>query len=392
MTKLERLHYDLQEGAVKLSGEQLKQAEEFARAIDDRVRLQRQERVEIELANQAMQNRRSIEDSMRNISNIGASYNMSDREFGLFQQRQQLDIDYQRQLEDLSHRERQELVGKSNEEIQVTRDKYRRLRALAEDYHNTRVNLWQQEVTETEKFATDIAANVRKGIKEVGDWYNSLGKDIQNATVSWAERCSDAIATFVRKGKFDFKSLADSILDDVTRMASRQFTSGLFSLFGSLFGGGGGSSVFGPSWLNSMIGLSSSGYTGHGGKYQPAGIVHKGEFVINANSTRKLGLDFLNALNSYATGGYVTPLPSIVKSGSLDESNHLGGGVTVNVYNQTNSQVTARRNNTTGAIDVFVRQAVDAVADSISTGGIVANAMQNTYALNRGAGTQRTGF
>ena len=392
MTKLERLHYDLQEGAVKLSGEQLKQAEEFARAIDDRVRLQRQERVEIELANQAMQNRRSIEDSMRNISNIGASYNMSDREFGLFQQRQQLDIDYQRQLEDLSHRERQELVGKSNEEIQVTRDKYRRLRALAEDYHNTRVNLWQQEVTETEKFATDIAANVRKGIKEVGDWYNSLGKDIQNATVSWAERCSDAIATFVRKGKFDFKSLADSILDDVTRMASRQFTSGLFSLFGSLFGGGGGSSVFGPSWLNSMIGLSSGGYTGHGGKYQPAGIVHKGEFVINANSTRKLGLDFLNALNSYATGGYVTPLPSIVKSGSLDESNHLGGGVTVNVYNQTNSQVTARRNNTTGAIDVFVRQAVDAVADSISTGGIVANAMQNTYALNRGAGTQRTGF
>ena len=390
MTKLERLHYDLQEGAVKLSGEQLKQAEEFARAIDDRVRLQRQERVEIELANQAMQNRRSIEDSMRNISNIGASYNMSDREFGLFQQRQQLDIDYQRQLEDLAHRERQELVGKSNEEIQVTRDKYRRLRALAEDYHNTRVNLWQQEVTETEKFATDIAANVRKGIKEVGDWYNSLGKDIQNATVSWAERCSDAIATFVRKGKFDFKSLADSILDDVTRMASRQFTSGLFSLFGSLFGGGGGY-VF-DSGFNSLIGLASGGYTGHGGKYQPAGIVHKGEFVINANSTRKLGLDFLNALNSYATGGYVTPLPSIVKSGSLDESNHLGGGVTVNVYNQTNSQVTARRNNTTGAIDVFVRQAVDAVADSISTGGIVANAMQNTYALNRGAGTQRTGF
>ena len=390
MTKLERLHYDLQEGAVKLSGDQLKQAEEFARAIDDRVRLQRQERVEIELANQAMQNRRSLEDQMRNISNIGVSYNMSDRQFGLFQQRQQLDIDYQRQLEDLAHRERQELVGKSNEEIQVTRDKYRRLRALAEDYHNTRVNLWQQEVTETEKFATDIAANVRKGIKEVGDWYNSLGKDIQNATVSWAERCSDAIATFVRKGKFDFKSLADSILDDVTRMASRQFTSGLFSLFGSLFGGGGGY-VF-DSGFNSLIGLASGGYTGHGGKYQPAGIVHKGEFVINANSTRKLGLDFLNALNSYATGGYVTPLPSIVKSGSLDESNHLGGGVTVNVYNQTNSQVTARRNNTTGAIDVFVRQAVDAVADSISTGGIVANAMQNTYALNRGAGTQRTGF
>jgi len=53
--------------------------------------------------------------------------------------------------------------------------------------------------------------------------------------------------------------------------------------------------------------LSSGGYTGDGGKYEPAGIVHRGEYVINAASTRKLGLAYLSRLNGYANGGFVGP-------------------------------------------------------------------------------------
>lgn len=34
-------------------------------------------------------------------------------------------------------------------------------------------------------------------------------------------------------------------------------------------------------------GFSEGGYTGNGGKYQPAGVVHKGEFVINKENTSK---------------------------------------------------------------------------------------------------------
>lgn len=33
--------------------------------------------------------------------------------------------------------------------------------------------------------------------------------------------------------------------------------------------------------------------------------MHRGEYVINAASTRALGLDFLGRLNGYAGGGYV---------------------------------------------------------------------------------------
>jgi hypothetical protein len=36
-----------------------------------------------------------------------------------------------------------------------------------------------------------------------------------------------------------------------------------------------------------VAGFAEGGYTGDGGKYTPAGIVHKGEFVINKENTRK---------------------------------------------------------------------------------------------------------
>lgn len=43
--------------------------------------------------------------------------------------------------------------------------------------------------------------------------------------------------------------------------------------------------------------FSEGGYTGDGGKYDPAGIVHKGEFVIDKEMTSKLGLRGANMSN-----------------------------------------------------------------------------------------------
>ena len=42
---------------------------------------------------------------------------------------------------------------------------------------------------------------------------------------------------------------------------------------------------------------SSGGYTGNGGKYQPMGIVHGGEYVMTKEATSRLGINTLNALN-----------------------------------------------------------------------------------------------
>lgn len=42
---------------------------------------------------------------------------------------------------------------------------------------------------------------------------------------------------------------------------------------------------------------SSGGYTGNGGKYEPMGIVHGGEYVMTKEATSRLGVHTLNALN-----------------------------------------------------------------------------------------------
>jgi murein DD-endopeptidase MepM/ murein hydrolase activator NlpD/phage-related minor tail protein len=59
-------------------------------------------------------------------------------------------------------------------------------------------------------------------------------------------------------------------------------------------------------------GFANGGYTGDGGKYQPAGIVHAGEYVFTKEQTKRAGVGNLSAmaqsLTGYANGGRVAPL------------------------------------------------------------------------------------
>lgn len=48
----------------------------------------------------------------------------------------------------------------------------------------------------------------------------------------------------------------------------------------------------------SGVGFASGGYTGPGGKYQPAGIVHKGGYVFDQASTNRIGVSQLEALRN----------------------------------------------------------------------------------------------
>jgi TP901 family phage tail tape measure protein len=59
---------------------------------------------------------------------------------------------------------------------------------------------------------------------------------------------------------------------------------------------------------NGVGGFYEGGYTGPGGKYDPAGIVHAGEYVLTKEQTSRLGLDRIEAFanRGYATGGFVS--------------------------------------------------------------------------------------
>ncbi|MDY0506251.1 phage tail tape measure protein [Pasteurella multocida] len=50
--------------------------------------------------------------------------------------------------------------------------------------------------------------------------------------------------------------------------------------------------------MAAMTGFAGGGYTGNGGRYDPAGIVHRGEFVFNKSATSRLGTGFLSTLHN----------------------------------------------------------------------------------------------
>jgi len=62
--------------------------------------------------------------------------------------------------------------------------------------------------------------------------------------------------------------------------------------------------------IKSASGFAEGGYTGNGGKYEPAGIVHRGEYVMDKATVSKIGVGNLDAMRAsisrgYATGGMV---------------------------------------------------------------------------------------
>jgi len=65
------------------------------------------------------------------------------------------------------------------------------------------------------------------------------------------------------------------------------------------------------------IKFDTGGYTGTGAKYEPAGIVHKGEYVFDKQTVDKIGVMFFQSLHAklkgYDVGGIVTA-PSLIGS------------------------------------------------------------------------------
>ncbi|HEY4145165.1 phage tail length tape measure family protein [Pinirhizobacter sp.] len=87
---------------------------------------------------------------------------------------------------------------------------------------------------------------------------------------------------------------------------------------GATFSGGstGGSSGSGSGSGSSSAGFAEGGYTGSGGKYQPAGIVHAGEGVLNQQEIGALG----------GPGGFYA-LRNAIRTGALQMPGYADGGL-----------------------------------------------------------------
>lgn len=119
----------------------------------------------------------------------------------------------------------------------------------------------------------------------------------------------DATHTFI-DGMVRGEKAAKSFANSLSSIGQRLEDAGLNVIFNQLFDvtdkkpqSGGG--LFGG--VKKLFGFSSGGYTGDGGTYDAAGIVHRGEYVLSKQAVQNIGvgnLDTLHSLLKAPNGGY----------------------------------------------------------------------------------------
>ena len=133
------------------------------------------------------------------------------------------------------------------------------------------------------------------------------------------------------------RSVLGGIAEDIARITLRQTVTApignwVSGAVGGLFGGSGESIAGG--FLSQIGGYADGGYTGAGGRLEPAGVVHRGEFVVQKRVVEQPGVrPMLEALNQgvaaqFANGGYVVPaLPPALPSLGIGRGYADGGYV-----------------------------------------------------------------
>lgn len=165
---------------------------------------------------------------------------------------------------------------------------------------------------------------------------NDLGRDVTGNLVSGLVEGRNAADVLSDALKRVGDHLLNDVLDSLFKIRDASSGNWFTNLLGGAFGGGGGFTGFEKAWTAAVPGLwSDGGYTGPGGKHQPAGIVHKGEVVWSqADVQRAGGVGAVEAMRrgqaGYANGGPVMPgaIPQIPRMPSIAPA---GGGGSVSV-------------------------------------------------------------
>ncbi|MEB6104723.1 phage tail tape measure protein [Escherichia coli] len=158
-----------------------------------------------------------------------------------------------------------------------------------------------------------------------GDWLAGLksgwGEWAESATDSFSQVKSVATQTFdgiaqnmaamLTGSEQNWRGFTRSVLSMMTEILLKQAMVGIVGRIGSAIGGafGGGASASTGTAIEAAAAnfhFATGGFTGTGGKYEPAGIVHRGEFVFTKEATSRIGVGNLYRLmRGYAEGGYV---------------------------------------------------------------------------------------
>jgi hypothetical protein len=120
-------------------------------------------------------------------------------------------------------------------------------------------------------------------------------EEVQSASRAGADRIA-SVFEGMASGAMTAKQAVGQLIIELIKLALKK------RLLEAVSGAGG--SVFGKVLQAIGGGFAAGGYTGAGGKFEPAGIVHKGEYVLSAAATKAIGVPALEALHQRAKNGY----------------------------------------------------------------------------------------
>lgn len=165
----------------------------------------------------------------------------------------------------------------------------------------------QEYYAEEDSLRGNWLAGIKKSWAEYGETVNDINGQIENIGMSALIGLSDQLTEFLTTGKASFKDFASSIIGMIVKMIAQMV---VFNTLSGLMPGGGGGSFSFANMLGgggkAAKGYANGGYTGDGGKYEPKGIVHGGEFVFTKEATKRIGTrNLYKLMRGYANGGVV---------------------------------------------------------------------------------------
>ncbi|WP_124350341.1 phage tail tape measure protein [Pseudomonas chlororaphis] len=226
------------------------------------------------------------------LDNNLAGMGMGDQQRQRLQEQLNIQQQYQSQLDAL---EQQHNEGRISDNL------YSQETEALRSALQTRLAMQQQYYSDVEKAQSDWSLGASSAFQTYSEQARDVAGQTRTLFTNAFSNMEDGIVQFVKTGKLSFKDLADGIVADLVRIQVRKAAVGIFSsIAGSGIGG-----LF-----------SSGGYTGDGGKYEPKGVVHGGEFVVRKEVVSQPGArEFLERMNSnskgYADGGYVGPASAV---------------------------------------------------------------------------------
>ncbi|EPB8527163.1 phage tail tape measure protein [Escherichia coli] len=154
-------------------------------------------------------------------------------------------------------------------------------------------------------------AGLKSGWSEWEESATDSMSQVKSAATQTFDGIAQNMAAMLTGSEQNWRSFTRSVLSMMTEILIKQAMVGIVGSIGSAIGGaiGGGASASTGTAIQAAAAnfhFATGGFTGTGGKYEPAGIVHRGEFVFTKEATSRIGVGNLYRLmRGYADGGYV---------------------------------------------------------------------------------------